>query len=211
MSASTQVAATTRELVGKSSKKLASANQIPAVLYGPGRETVSIAVDRHDFELWLAHHSAGSAVIELGLDGGKKPVNAMIREVHRSAVKGNVLHVDFMEISMDHAVHATVALHLINDPAGVKAGGVLTANFHELSVEAKPADIPSSGIELDVAGLEIGDSLHIGDIVAPAGVTILDDAEAVVVSVQAPRAEVEEVEAEVAEPEIIGAKSDSEE
>jgi large subunit ribosomal protein L25 len=198
-------------MIGKSSRRLAYVNQIPAVVYGPGRDPQSIAVNRHDFELWLAHHSAGSAVIELKLEGEKKPLHAMIREVHHSPVKGNVLHIDFLVVSMDKVTSATVPLHFINDPAGVKAGGVLTINVHEVNLEAKPADIPVNGIELDVAALEIGDSLHVSDLVVGAGVTITDDPETIVVAVQAPRAEEPEETAETAaEPEVIGAKDQSE-
>lgn len=213
MSGTNQIAATKRELIGKSSRKLAYVNQIPAVVYGLGREAQSIAVDRHDFELWLSRHSAGSTLIELKVEGEKKPLNAMIREVHHSPVKGDVLHIDFMVVSMDEVTTATVPLHMVNDPEGVKAGGVLTINMHEVNLEAKPADIPSSGIEVDVAALEIGDSLHVSDIKTPEGVTITDDPEAIVVSVQMPRAEeVEVVEeaATAAEPELIGAKDESE-
>ena len=107
---------------------------------------------------------------------------------------------------MDEVIHATVSVRLVNDPAGVRAGGILAINFHEVNIEAKPGDLPEF-LEVDVAELEIGDSLHIKDIVAPAGVTILDVAEEVLCSVQAPRAEVEEEVTETVEPEVIGEKA----
>ncbi len=211
MTASSELAATPRDIVGKASQRLASKHQIPAVLYGVGRESVAISLDKHEFELFVAHHASGSSLVELKLEGEKKPVNAMIREVQHSPVKGNILHVDFQEVSMNKAVHASVALHLVNDPEGVKAGGTLTVNVHELNVEGKPGDLPDA-IECDVSGLGIGDSLHVGDVKAPKGITLLDDPEAVVASVQAPRVETEEGEAaEVAEPEVIGGKAAEEE
>lgn len=211
MTAASSLTVIPREHVGKANRHLAAENQIPAVLYGPGFETVSLAIDRHDFELFVAHHAVGSTIVDLQIEGQKKTIPAMIREVQRSAVKGTVLHIDFLVISMDKPVHAVVALHLVNDPEGVKAGGVLTVNLHELSVEAKPGDLPEA-IEVDTGALQVGDSLHVSDIVAPEGVTILDDPEAIVASVQAPRVEVEEVEVEeAAEPEVIGAKEESEE
>lgn len=211
MTASSSLSATPRELIGKTSKRLGRDGMIPAVLYGPGRDPLPVAIDRHDFELFIAHHSAGSSVVDLTVEGQKKAIPAMIREVQRSVVRGTVQHIDFIEISMNKAVHAVVPLHLVNDPEGVKAGGVLTTNIHELNVEAKPADLPEV-IEADVAALEVGDSLHVSDVVAPTGVTILDDPEAIVASVQAPRVEVEEVagEEEMAEPEVIG-KAEAEE
>lgn len=208
MSASTILPVFPRDVIGKASHRLARDNRIPAVLYGPGRDTVSLSVDRHDFELLIAHHASGSMIVELQVEGEKKPINAMIRELQTSPVKGQIVHVDFMVVQMDKPVHAAITLRFVNDPAGVKAGGVLTMNFHEINVEAKPGDLPEA-IDIDVAALEIGDSLHVGDIVAPSGVTVLDDAEEVLVSVQPPRVEVEEEAGEEGEtePEIIGGKA----
>jgi large subunit ribosomal protein L25 len=198
MTASSELTATPREVVGKSSRRLASSGQIPAVLYGRGREAAAIALDRHDFEQFMTHHAAGAALVELKLEGEKKPINAMVREVQRSPIKGNVLH-------------AVVPIHLINDPAGVKAGGILTINMHELNIEALPGDLPEA-IEWDVAAMEMGDTLHLADIAAPEGIRLLDEPESIVASVQAPRVEVEEAEVgEEAEPELIGAKEETEE
>ena len=210
MTASTSLTAYSRDVVGKSSHKLAADGRIPAVLYGTGREALSLSVDRHDFEILIAHHATGSTVFELKVEGEKTPVNALIREMQVSPVKGNIVHIDFLAVSMDQLIQAPVTLHFINDPAGVRAGGVLTTNFHEISVEAKPGDLPAS-LDVDIAALEIGDSLHVADIVVPAGVTILDDPEEVLISVQAPRIEVEEeTEGEQAEPEVIGEKAEEE-
>ena len=210
MTASTILPVFPREVIGKANRRLAHENRIPAVLYGPGRETISLSVDRHDFELLMSHHAASSIIVELQVEGEKKPINAMIRELQTSPVKGDIVHVDFLVIQMDVAVHASITLRYINDPAGVKAGGVLTTNFHEINVEAKPGDLPEA-IDVDVSSLEIGDTLHVSDIVAPTGVTILDDADEVLVSVQPPRVEVEEeVVVEEAEPELIGGKPEEE-
>lgn len=212
MTASSLLTASPREMIGKTSHKLAARNQIPAVLYGPGRDPMPLALDRHEFELFVTHHAAGSTVVDLEIDGEKKPISAMIREVQHSAVKGNVLHVDLLAVSMNKPIHAVVVVRLVNDPEGVKAGGVLTVNVHEVNVEAKPGDLPDA-IDIDVAALQVGDSLHVSDIVAPAGVTILDDPEAIVASVQPPRLEAEEAPAleEGAEPEIVGGKGEAEE
>ncbi len=196
--------ASPRTVIGKSSRRLGSAGQIPAVVYGPNRETSSVAIDRHEFEVWYAQHGS-SGVIELTLEGEKKPINVMIRDVQRSAVKGQVLHIDFLAVSMTKPVHAVTSLHLVNDPEGVRAGGVLSVAVYELNIEALPGDLPES-IEHDISALEMGDLLLVGDIVVPAGVTLLDDPAGVVASVLAPRSEIEEeVAAELTEPEVIGA------
>lgn len=210
MTASSELAASPRTVLGKASRRLGSAGQIPAVVYGLGRDAAPIALDRHDFEVWYGHHGAGG-VVELTLEGEKKPLNVMIREVQHSAVKGRVLHIDFLAVSMTELINSVTTLHLVNDPEGVKAGGVLNVAVHELNVEALPGDLTES-IEVDVAGLGMGESLHIKDIVPPAGVTILDDPELLVASVIAPRSETEEElgEEAAAEPEVIGAKGDEE-
>ncbi len=200
-----------REVIGRANRRLASAGQIPAVLYGAGyAEGKPIAIDRHDFELFISHHG-GSALISLALEGAGKPVNAVIRDIQYSPVKGSVLHVDFQAVRMDQAIHATVPVRLVNDPEGVRAGGVLVVDIHDLNIEAKPKDLPEV-IEADIGGLQVGDSLHAGQIELPAGVSLLGDPEAIVCSVQTPRTEVEEAPAleEGAEPELVG-KDESEE
>lgn len=199
----------TRETVGHANRRLTSTHQIPAVVYGKGHDNTPVALDRHDFENFMIHHGA-TGLVHLKIDGEKKAVNAVIRDIQYSAVKGNVLHVDFLAVRMDEAIHATVPIHLVNDPEGVRAGGVLTVNVHELSIEALPGDLPES-IEHDVAALNVGDTVHISDLAIPEGVKILDDPETIVASVQAARAEVEEAPAEeAAEPEVIGEKPEEE-
>ena len=210
MAESTVLSVFPRTVIGKASRRLGAEGRIPAVLYGMGRESMAIEIARHDFEQFMHHHSAGSTLVEMKIDGEKKPVNAMIREMQVGHLKGEILHVDFMAVSLDVAIHAVVSLRFVNDPAGVKAGGVLTIDKHEVNVEAKPTEIPET-LELDVSALEIGDSLHVSDIVAPKGVEILDDAELIVASVIPPAVEVEEEEvAATTEPEVIGAKPEEE-
>jgi large subunit ribosomal protein L25 len=208
MTVSTTLSAAPRTAIGKANRKLAHEGAIPAVLYGAGQTSVAISVDRHDFELFVAKHAIASTIVVLELEGEKKPINVMIREIQTSPLKGKVLHVDFLAVRMDKPVHAAIPLKFVNDPIGVKAGGVFTTNFHEVNVEAKPNDLPTA-LELDVSSLDIGDALHVSDVIPPAGVTILDDADEVLVSVQAPRLEVEEEgAAEEAEPEVIGEKAE---
>ncbi|MCL2503341.1 MAG: 50S ribosomal protein L25 [Coriobacteriia bacterium] len=204
MTAANTLNATERTQIGKASHKLAQSDQIPAVLYGPKQDPVPLAVSRRAFELFAARRALGSTIIDLVIEGKKKPIPAMVRDVQYAAVKNTILHVDFLAISMDKSVSTVVPLRLVNDPIGVKAGGVLTVIMRELSIEAKPTDLPEA-IAVDVSALEIGDSLTVSDVVAPKGVSIMGDPEAVVVSVQAPRFEAEdEVEGEEAEPELVG-------
>lgn len=205
MSESTAITAQPREVTGKANRRLAEAGQIPAVLYGPDRETVSLALDRHDFEYMMAHHGAGSTLVSITIEGESKPVNAVIKEVQHSPVKGKILHVDFQVIRMDEKLQATAPFNFVGDSPGVKAGGVLMHSLREVAVEALPATLPDA-IDVDISALEIGDSVTIGDLVAPDGVDIIDDPEGVVCSVTVPTLEPEEEEEgeEITEPELIG-------
>lgn len=208
MSEAIQVTAFPRDVIGKANRRLAAEGKIPAVLYGHDRATKVLAVDRHDFELLMSHHSAGSTIVEIHIDGEKRPVNAVVKELQHSPVKGNILHIDFQVIRMDEAIHVTVPLRYVGDSAGVKAGGILTENAHQVNIEAKPKDIPD-GIDVEVSALEIGDSLRLGQVPIPDGVKILDDAEEILCSVLPPAVavEVEVVPAEEGEPELIGEKA----
>ncbi len=209
MTEAIEVVAFPREVVGKANRRLASEGKIPAVLYGHDRATKVLAVDRHDFELLMSHHAAGSTIVSLAIEGEKRPVNAVIKEVQHSPVKGNILHVDFQVIRMDEAIRVTMTIHYVGDPAGVKAGGVLTENVHAINVEAKPKDLVEV-VDVDVSALEIGDSLRLGDVEVPTGMKILDDLDEILCSVLPPAVVVEvevEVAEEEAEPEVIGEKS----
>ncbi|MDF1542251.1 MAG: 50S ribosomal protein L25 [Anaerosomatales bacterium] len=211
MTESAHIQARVRETTGKQNRRLAGSSEIPAVLYGPARDTVSLALDRHEFELMMAHHGAGSTIVSIALEAEKKPVNAVIREVQHSPVKGNILHVDFLAIRMDQKLQATLSFNFVGDSPGVKAGGVLMHSMREVMVEALPADLPDS-IDVDISELEMGHAITVADLVAPEGVEITDDPEGVVCSVTVPTLEPteEELAEEVAEPEVIGEEASEE-
>ncbi len=214
MSEAIDITAFHRDVVGKANRRLAAEGKIPAVLYGQGKPTKVLAVDRHDFELLMAHHAPGATIVAIHIEGEKRPVNAVIKEVQHSPVKGSILHVDFQIIRMDEAIHVSVPLRFVGDSAGVKAGGVLTENVHQVAIEAMPKDIPGY-IEVTVDPLEIGDSLRLGEVPIPDRVKVLDDAEEILCSVLPPSVIVEvEVEAaeeeEEVEPELVGEKGEEE-
>ncbi len=213
MSEKTSIVATPRTVIGKANRRLAGEGQIPAVLYGAGREAQALAVSRHDFELFLSHHAGGGSLISLAVDGESKPVNAMIKEMQMSPVKGSVLHIDFLAVRMDEKIQTTVSVHTVGDSPGVKAGGILMVGTHSLNIEALPGDLPEA-IEVDVSLLEIGDTFSVADVVVPAGVSILDDPETVVCSITLARAEEEEeaevIEGEEVEPALIGEEPEEE-
>lgn len=199
-----------RTTIGKANRRLAAEKAIPAVVYGAGRDSLPVSVDRHDFEMLMSHHKAGSTVIELTIEGEKRPIHAMVRAAQVDPLKGAVRHVDFLAVAMNKLVHAVVTLQFVNDAAGVKAGGVLNVERYDVNVEAKPGNLPET-IDIDVSNLEIGDTLHISDVaaVAPAAVRILGDADEVIASVTPPTLAVEPSLTET-EPEVIGEKAGAE-
>jgi large subunit ribosomal protein L25 len=194
----TRLNATPRDIEGsRSNRRLRRSGRVPAVLYGGEGEPVHFSVDAR--ELRVALHGSG-AVIELELDGDA--ATAVVKDQQRDPIRGDALHIDFVRVRMDVAIHAMVALELVGaeDSPGTREGGVLEQQTREVNVEALPGDIPET-IQHDVSSLEIGATVSLGDVTAPDGVTLLDDPETVVASITLPRLEVEtpdEVESETA-------------
>jgi large subunit ribosomal protein L25 len=147
------------------------------------------------------------AVMQLEVEGGTTgPV--VVKELVRHPVTGMTMHLDLLRVRMDVAIQSTTTLELIGseDAPGVKEGGVLEHVTRELSIEALPGAIPDS-ISYDVSTMQIGDTLTIEQIVAPSGVTILDDGETVVASLTPPRLQTEAEDEIEAETEVVGGAS----
>ena len=192
------------------------AGAIPGNVYGREVEPVAVAADQLEFAALVSAISVENTIVELTVDEGA-PRRVLIREIQRHPVRSEYLHVDFFEIRAGEKLNVNVPLNLVGTPIGVRNGGVLQQVRHEIEVECLPSEIPVS-FEVDISGLEIGDSLHIGDIDL-AGVESLDEPERTICLVAAPRVvEVEEeeelegaLEEEDAEPEVITARGDDEE
>lgn len=201
-----------REQTGvNASRRVRSVGSIPAVVYGAGRDSVSISVDRKTVLELLRKEGSDNAVFLLKLEDTGKERHAMIRDMQVNPTTREIVHIDFLRLVMDQPVRVTVQVELAGTPLGVKQeDGVLDFVTRELEVECLPGDIPQK-IEADVSGLHIGQHLEASQLDLPAKVTLLDDATRVIASVTAPR-RVEEVaeedefllEAESAEPEVIG-------
>ena len=162
----------------RATRRLRRTGQVPGVLYGGGADAVPFAVDERDLRHALA---AQGAVVELQLDGEATP--AVLKDSQRHPVRGQTLHVDFLRVRLDVAIHAVVALELRggDDAPGTKEGGVLEHVTREVNIEALPNDIPER-LELDVSAMQINDTVFLSQVVAPSGVTILDDVEETVVA-----------------------------
>jgi large subunit ribosomal protein L25 len=184
----------------RATRRLRRSGQVPGVLYGGGSDAVPFAVDERSLRHALA---AQGAVIELDLDGSSQP--AVLKDAQRHPVRGETMHVDFLRVRLDVAIHAVVALELIGgeDAPGTKEGGVLEHITREVNIEALPTDIPER-LELDVSQMQVNDTVTLAAVTAPNGVTILDDVDETVVATLTPprlEAELEALEEEALEQE----------
>jgi large subunit ribosomal protein L25 len=212
--ASEQLSASARDLGGKGvARKLRSEGRIPAVVYGHGREPQPLSINSRELDRLLDHIAAEATVIDLDIDG--KPARTLIREIQRHPFKRQILHVDFQELVAGEKISVRLPIILVGVPDGVRLdGGILDQTMRELEVEVDPSNIPNH-VDIDVTKLTIGSSIHVREITLPEGVEVLDDGDASVCVVSAPRAAVEavaseETEAVAAEPEVIRAKKPEE-
>ena len=195
------LSATPRDGTGTGvARKLRQAGQVPGIIYGHGREPQALAVDNRDFEKLLSQINAASTVIELSLDG--QVSRTLIREIQRHPFKRQLMHVDFQELVAGEKVSVSVPLRFVGVADGVRnSGGILEETMHQLHIRVDPASIPDH-VDVDVTSLTIGHSFHIRDLPIPEGITVLDDENATVCVVTAPKAVVETpVEAIAAVPE----------
>lgn len=168
-----------------------AAGNIPAVVYAPQMETMSIALEASAFEK-LYREAGESTIIELALDGQKEPMSVLVQDVQIDPVKGTALHVDFYKVTEGQELSADIELHFIGESPAVKQGGTLVMQRDSIDVTCLPKDLIDH-IDVDISVLvEIGDSIHISDLAIPETITVSDDTELLVATVIAPRAAEEE-------------------
>ncbi len=191
-----ELAISPREVTGKATKRLRSAGIIPANIYGHGETSQAVQLTVLDFEhLRREHHATG--VIALKLASAKKTETVLIRRVQRDPLKGHILHIDFLRVSMRDRITARVSLHFEGTAPGVKIeGGMLLHLADMLEVECAAGEIVDA-IEVDISSLEnIDDIIHAKDVQLPPNFTLLTDPEEVVVKIAPSRVEKGEVAAE---------------
>lgn len=207
MATSATIRATAREGRGKGAARTARREgRIPGILYGHGEESVALSVDAGELKRLVHAISIENTIVDLDI-GAAEPYKVLIREIQRHPVRDEFVHIDFFHVAMDEKIHVEIPIVLVGTPTGVKnKGGVLDHQLRDLEVYCLPGSIPEK-VELDVSGLDIGESIHVSDIRLE-DVEILIDGDRAVVAVLAPTViEVEEAAAAeeiAAEPEIIG-------
>ena len=183
--------------------RLRRAGLLPGIVYGLGEESVSVTVSAHQLGNILSSRTGVNTLITLQI-GGKDEL-ALARQVQRDAVKGTLIHVDFVRVRADQTIQAEVRLNLLGAPEGVSQGGMLEQLMHSLTVEGKPGQLPTE-IEHDVTALVLGDQLRVGDLTLPAGVLVTNDPDELIAMISVPRG-LEAGEGEVAAEPAEGAEA----
>jgi large subunit ribosomal protein L25 len=198
--------------VGKGvARKLRQTGSIPAVYYGRGEDPIVLTVGLKDLQDVIERADGSNVIVDLKVDGdGAGDRKALIREIQRDPVGGNILHLDLQHISLTERIVVEVPIVLVGTAVGVKdGGGILEHLLREVEVECLPTDIPSK-LEVDVSALNIGDSLHVSDLKAER-VEILTEAERAIATVVPPTVLEEAKPAEegaAAEPELVKEKKE---
>lgn len=201
-----KITAEVRESTGKGvAKQLRQAGKIPAVLYGKGQDGVPLCLDSSELNLLLSTAGARTSVLELEVkDSGKGTRrNVLIKEVQKHPFKDYILHMDLLEVAMDREISVMVPIETLGTAKGVKIdGGILEMKRRELEIVCLPDIIPDS-ITIDISELEIGDTIHVEELVVAEGITISRDVNFTILTIVAPAVEVEpEEEVEVEGEEI---------
>ena len=177
-------------------KQVRSNGRVPAVIYGRQTAPQTLEISAREISDLIHHHVSENLLVDLSIENDARAKRlALLQEIQRHPINGKVVHVDFHEVAEDEKVTVHVPIETTGEAAGVKTGGgVLEHVLFKLKVRCLPKDLPEQ-IVVDVSALEIGKTIHIGEITAPQGVEILGGKNIPVVSVAAPRAEEEAVPA----------------
>ncbi len=199
----------------KGSRKIRAGGKIPAIIYGRHNPPQILEVDAKEFDLLVHKAHTEIILVDLAIQNDSSPARlALVQDVQHHPLSGEILHVDFHEVKHDEKVTIEVPVESVGIPDGVKnSGGTLEHVRFRLRVRCLPKDLPEQ-INVDVSHLKVGQTLHIGEITAPAGVELLGDKKISVFAVAAP---VTEAVAEAAatpgtepakQPEMIKEKKD---
>lgn len=191
------------------SRRLRRAKKLPAVLYGAGKEAVSIQLDEEQVLRLMREETFFSQIIDIKL--GKQSEQALLKDMQRHPFKPLVSHMDFQRVKAGEKLTTHIPIHFLNEDKakGVKEGGMIHHDMIEVEIQCMPKDIPEY-LEVDVAELEIGDSVHLSQLAVPKGVEIPSlsndpEHDPTVVSIHAPRVSEEQLEAEAEEAAAEGA------
>ncbi len=208
MATTPTVQAKKRDRLGsRYARRLRSAGELPAVIYGHQQDPVAVSVNRKDL---LTHLNHGQRVFTIDVQGAGAET-CLVNELQFDHLGTNVIHVDLTRIDLTERVSVHVPVKLIGRPVGLKTeGAILRLIRDSIGISCLAADVPSEAIQIDVSALEAGQFLIARDVKLPAGLDLDEDPDEVIcqVSVVAEEAAAPVVEPEGAEPEIIGEKKE---
>lgn len=191
-----EVEAYPRTTLGTSaSRRLRRQGYMPAVFYGPGVEPFSLSVKRDEFLKQLAGERPEGTFVRLKIEGGSGGVSeklSVIKQVQVDTLKRSLVHADFYEIKMDRELTVDLQIHFTGTPKGVEEGGEVQLLKREVRVSGLPGSLPEF-VELDISGLDIGDTLMVGDLSIEENVRVLDGEDVALVAVAAMRMTKEEM------------------
>ena len=187
-----KVTAKTRNDKGSAAaRRLRNEGILPGVLCNEKGEAREISIDGHSFGLMLRDHASENLIIDISVDDDKQR-KALLKDVQHDPLTDEMLHVDFVEISMTKKMRTHIALTLNGEPEGVtKQGGILEHTLREIEVECLPGDLVEE-IEADISGLKIGDALRVGDLEVAPEIDVLTEEDMAIATVSMPREEEEE-------------------
>lgn len=169
-------------------KTVRSRGSVPAVIYGGKDAPANLQVSKKDLDALLSHAVGENILVELAIEDGGKVSNrlSLIQEIQHHPVRGEVIHVDFLEVSLTEEIDADVVLEPTGESVGVKTnGGLLQQNMRSLPIRCLPKNLPEV-ISVDISALNIGESLHVSDLKLPEGVSAAIDGELTVFLVSEP-------------------------
>ena len=202
----TLTAETGRPTGSRVSKRLVASGKVPGVVYGLGNDPVPVSVDWRELRAALTTDAGLNALIDLTLDGETKL--SIVKDLQRDPIKHTVKHVDFLLIRRDQAITVDIPLVLEGEAEHVmKADGMVDQILVSLSISAKPADIPNE-IVIDISGLKVGDTVRVGDLKLPAGVTTDTDPEDAILTASIASSTLESAEIEAADAEVAAEQSE---
>jgi len=177
---------------GRKVKQLRTTGRVPATIYGRQAKPQNLEINAREMGDLIHEHLSENLLVDLSIENDARAKRlALVQEIQHHPIDGKLVHVDFHEVAENEKVTVQVPVETVGEASGVKnSGGVLEHVLFKLKVRCLPKDLPEQ-INIDVSALEIGKSIHIGEITPPAGVEILGDKKTTVVSVAAPRAEEE--------------------
>jgi len=204
--------ASARKISGKGPARRARAHGlIPAVFYNPKAEAIMLTVSAADMKEFFKINEDNAFInLRIEVNGTSLERMSIVKDVQRNPLTGQILHIDFYEISMDHKLTADVALQFEGTPMGVALGGELQILKREVSLSCLPSVLPEY-INLDIGALKIGEALRVKNIPAMEGITILEPDEAILAMVavtrEAMRSESDEEATASKEPEVLKQKA----